>query len=169
MDVLPYVSESIVLKYRKLLLQLHRIYFTYKIPMDANRYEDGIALRYRFGVENDIHPAIISQYLDTTPCSILEMMCALAIRCEEQFMSDPDLGNRTAEWFWCMILSLGLKDMDNDKINNSHVHLAIDKFLNHKYSRNGRGGLFTIRGTEYDMRTIEIWDQLMLYLNYIDQ
>ena len=136
--------------------------------MDVNRFEDGVALRYRFGVENDINGAIIAEYLDTRPCSIFEMMCALAMRCEEQFMSDPDQGDITPKWFWGMIISLGLEDMNNNQIDFTYIHSVINRFLECKYSRNGRGGLFAIRGTKYDMRTMEIWDQLMLYLNYIE-
>ena len=41
------------LSYRKLLRELHRIEFTYIIPMDGNRAEDGVDLRYRFGYETD--------------------------------------------------------------------------------------------------------------------
>ncbi|WP_243133445.1 hypothetical protein [[Ruminococcus] torques] len=40
------------LSYRRLLKVLHKIEFTYSIPMDGNRAEDGIDLRYRFGYEN---------------------------------------------------------------------------------------------------------------------
>lgn len=38
----------------------------------------------------------------------LEMIIALAIRLEEHIMDDPDIGNRTGQWFWDMIVSLGL-------------------------------------------------------------
>ena len=40
------------LSFRKLLNHLHRIDFKYSHPMDCNRAEDGIDLRYRFGYEN---------------------------------------------------------------------------------------------------------------------
>ena len=43
---------------------------------------------------------MISAYLDNKTCSVLEMMIALAIRCEEHIMDDPDVGNRTGQWFW---------------------------------------------------------------------
>ena len=35
--------------YRKLFARLYDTEFTYTIPMDGNRAEDGIDLRYRFG------------------------------------------------------------------------------------------------------------------------
>ena len=96
------------LSYRKLLRELHRIEFTYSIPMDGNRAEDGVDLRYRFGYENGYSSSMISVYLDNRMCSVLEMMIALAIRCEEHIMDDPDIGNRTGQWFWNMIVNLGL-------------------------------------------------------------
>ena len=70
--------------YRKLLMHLHTKEFTYIIGMDSNRYEDGIELRYRFGRENSYHEAIIASCLDTRPCSVLEMLIALSIRCEDR-------------------------------------------------------------------------------------
>ena len=88
------------LSYQKLLRELHRIEFTYSIPMDGNRAEDGVDLRYRFGYENGYSSSMISVYLDNRMCSVLEMMIALAIRCEEHIMDDPDIGNRTGQWFW---------------------------------------------------------------------
>ena len=94
------------LSYQKLLRELHRIEFTYSIPMDGNRAEDGVDLRYRFGYENGYSSSMVSTYLDNRTCSVLEMMIALAIRCEEHIMDDPDIGNRTGQWFWNMIVNL---------------------------------------------------------------
>lgn len=59
--------------YRKLFSRLHDTEFTYTIPMDGNRAEDGIDLRYRFGRENAYPDAIVASLLDVVPCSILEM------------------------------------------------------------------------------------------------
>lgn len=41
------------LSYQKLLRHLHSIDFQYTLPMDGNRAEDGIDLRYRFGYEKE--------------------------------------------------------------------------------------------------------------------
>ncbi len=78
--------------YRRLFYKLHDTEFAYTIPMDGNRAEDGIDLRYRFGREQGYRDAVIANCLDIRPCSILEMMIALAIRCEEHIMEDPDIG-----------------------------------------------------------------------------
>ncbi len=73
------------LSYRRLLKVLHKIEFTYSIPMDGNRAEDGIDLRYRFGYENGYSSSMISAYLDNKTLHVLEMMIALAIRCERTY------------------------------------------------------------------------------------
>ena len=82
------------LSYQKLLRHLHNIDFQYMLPMDGNRAEDGIDLRYRFGYEKEYEGPMIASYLDNRPCSVLEMLIALAFRCEEHIMTDPDIGNR---------------------------------------------------------------------------
>ena len=86
--------------------------------MDADRAEDGINLRYRFGYENGYESAMIASYLDDRPCSVLEMMVALSMKMEEQIMDDPDIGDRTSVWFWKMIDNLGLGTMHDGIIDN---------------------------------------------------
>lgn len=158
---------SNVRDYRKLLRYLHSVDFDYILPMDGNRAEDGTDLRYRFGYENRHGPHIISCYLDDRPCSVLEMMVALAIRCEDHIMDDPDIGNRTEDWFWAMIKSLGLIHMIDSRFKKEFVEDVISRFLNREYKRNGEGGLFTVRNCNRDMRSIEIWYQMCKYLDEI--
>lgn len=153
------------LSYRKLLYLLHDTEFTYTIPMDGNRAEDGTDLRYRFGYENTYESPMIATYLDNRPCSVLEMMIALAIRCEEHIMDDPDIGNRTGQWFWNMIVNLGLGSMNDEKFNKNHAREIIQKFLNREYRQNGNGGLFTVRHCRVDLRSVEIWYQMCWYLD----
>lgn len=152
--------------YRKLLSKLHNIPFTYTIDMDGNRAADGIDLRYRFGYERNYEDYIIASFLDDKPCSVLEMIVALALRCET-IMEDPDYGDRTGEWFWGMIESLGLESMDNTSFNRDYVDDVIDIFLSRDYGRDGRGGLFTIKHPKRDLRTVEIWYQMNWYLDSI--
>lgn len=158
------------LSYRKLLYFLHDTDFTYTIPMDSNRESDGINLRYRFGEACRYEPSIIAAYLDDRPCSVLEMMIALSVRCENQIMDDPIEGNRTGEWFWNMIVSLGLGSMSDDRFEPWTVAHIVDRFLNRNYKRNGKGGLFTVEHCNQDMRTAEIWYQMCWYLDeYLDR
>lgn len=152
---------------RKIITLLHNIEFRYSIPMDANREEDGIDLRYRFITEVGIPKNYqeVYAYLDG-PCSVLEMMIALAIRCEESIMDDPDIGDRTSEWFWLMMKNLGLDYMSDRKFDRDTAEEKISIFLDRKYKRNGEGGLFVVNGRR-DLRKVEIWYQMCWYLDTI--
>jgi hypothetical protein len=153
------------LSYRKLLSTLRNIEFTYTIGRDVNRAIDGIDFRYRFGYECGYPREIIEEELDILPCSVLEMIIALAFRIVETIMDDPEYGDRTGQWFWNMIVSLGLGNMNDSRFDSGHVEDIIYRFLNHEYERNGEGGLFTVQDDLHDMRYSEIWYQAMWYLN----
>lgn len=153
--------------YRMLLDHLHNTQFTYTINMDENRVADGIDLRYRFGFEEGIQDAIIATFLDDKPCSVLEMMVALSLRCEDHIMEDHDIGDRTAQWFWSMLVSLGLETMTDLNYDPDYVDDVLERFMNREYDRNGRGGLFTVENSRRDMRSIDIWYQMCMYLGTI--
>ena len=108
---------------------------------------------------------MITEYLDG-PCSVFEMMVALAQRCEA-VMDDPKIGDRTGQWFWGMIASLGLNGMSDNHYDEKYVKDVINRFLDREYEPNGKGGLFTIRNCEHDLRDVEIWYQLCWYLDTI--
>lgn len=150
--------------YRKLLAHLHNIEFTWFIPHDDNRADDGIQLRRSFALAHE--DIALSNYI-LGPCSVLEMMVALAIRCEKTIMDDAQLGNRTGQWFWGMIHNLGLSPMTDSKFDRDFVDDVIARLLNREYEPDGRGGLFTVKHCTHDMRTVEIWCQLSWYLGSI--
>ena len=152
------------ISYRKLLMQLHDIEFVYFVHGDQNRAEDGIYLRHRFSIAENYYDAY--EYLEG-PCSVLEMMVALANRCETDIMDNTEMGDRTAQWFWDMIVNLGLGAMDDNRHDKYYVERAIEKLLNREYSPDGRGGLFTVENYARDMRDVEIWVQLLWYLDNI--
>lgn len=152
--------------YRRLLMRLYDIDFTYIIPLDGNRAEDGINLRYKFGYECHYSDPIIATYLDNRSCSVLEMLIALAFRCEDHIM-DSDVGNRTGEWFWGMINNLGLITMIDTDFDRDYVDVTIDILLSREYEGNGKGGLFTIEHPKRDLRFVEIWYQMCWYLDSV--
>lgn len=147
--------------YRKLLTFLHDEEFIYFVPYDENRAAEGMALRYRFCL---IHDCTELEWCLTGPCSVLEMMVALVIHCED-LMDDPEIGDRTGQWFWNMIANMGLGSMNDTNYDEHLVNDVVTRFLNREYEPDGRGGLFRVRGWERDMRTAEIWHQLMAYIN----
>lgn len=148
--------------FRKLLEHLHNTRFIFSIPKDENRAEDGIDLRYRF--VRIIHKENYLDYLDG-PCSVLEMMVALAIHMEEGVMDDPEYGDRTGQWFWGMVVNLGLGSMTDNRYDERYVNDILDRFLDRDYEPDGRGGLFTVKDTDVDLRSVEIWYQMCWYLD----
>ena len=144
------------ISFRRLLVYLHNREFTYTLAMDSNRAQDGIDLRERY-------------YGDPTikgPCSVLEMMVALSIRCEE-IMDNPAYGDRTTQWFWDMIINMGLGAMYDSRFDKKYVKECVDKMLNREYEPNGKGGLFYVRGCTDDLREFEIWSQMCYFLDSI--
>lgn len=148
--------------YIMLLKELFDTAFVYSLERDANRAHDGLDLRDRYSDEMCID-------LDLEgPCSVLEMMVALAIRCETDIMYSPELGDRTYIWFWCMIENLGLSDMTDNRFNRARAHAIILRFLDRKYEPDGKGGLFYVPGTN-DMQHIEIGYQMNAFLSSITE
>lgn len=153
--------------HKKLLTYLHDTEFIYSIPKDANRAEDGEDLRYRFAYEmydHDSRDYVIDCL--SRPCSMLEMMIALSIKCES-IMDDPSIGDRTGQWFWGMIVNLGLSGMYDRVFDLSRAENVIDRFLNRDYEPDGKGGLFRVRHCDHDIRDEEIWTQMLWFLDSI--
>jgi len=151
--------------YTKLLMHLHNTKFKYLIPRDRNRAERGINLRYNFAIDQgyeDNYEIVLADL--NGRCSVLEMLVALAMQCEE-LMDDPRYGDRTGQWFWGMITNLGLGGIRDDNYDKDYVTDVITKFLNRDYEPDGKGGLFTIRNCDEDLRDVEIWTQLCWYLD----
>ena len=140
------------------------------IPNDENRAIDGMALRQRFSEEAGYNTYDV---LDG-PCSVLEMLFALAERIDA-IMADIGNENRTTKWFWELLENLGLDMFRDDVFYDLNGTVAIDKILNiflgRTYKRNGRGGLFPLIDPDKDQRKVEIWYQMNQYLieNYYSE
>ena len=80
-------------------------------------------------------------------------------------MEDPEIGNRTGEWFFVMIDSLGLGGMDDAYFDEGRAREILSRFLNRDYAPDGRGGLFTLPDAPRDLRQVDIWYQMMWYLS----
>nr|DAG44149.1 MAG TPA: hypothetical protein [Caudoviricetes sp.] len=150
--------------YGVLLRYMYNMEFEYIMPLDENRAYDGLNLRYLFSLEAPFDYNGILDTLDK-PCSILEMIIGLAHRIETDITCEPDGVDRTSEWFWQMISSLGLENMTDFDFNSDKVIDILRCFLNRRYAKNGRGGLFTVNNYDGDMRGIEIWYQANIWLN----
>ena len=149
------------ISYIQLFSLLHDIEFIFSIENDINRAMDGVDLRYRYSLEVD--DTAIMKILEDTPCSVLEMMVALAIRFEETIMDNTYYGDRTSQWFWSMMHTLGIDYMYDGRFNEQIATDVIFRFLHREYEPDGQGGLFYIRDCRDDLREEEIWTQLCCY------
>lgn len=164
------VGHPDIHSYYKLFSYLHSTPFRYSLALDANRESDGVDLRNRFGWDVGYDRETIEDCLfDDQSCSVLEMMIALSIRCEENIMSDPYYGDRTSKWFWGMIKNLKLASMNNANFDIEYVENIISNLLDRNYSPTGIGGLFTVKNRSEDLRETEIWYQMCWYLNNLSR
>ena len=99
--------------------------------------------------------------------TMLEVMVALALRCEENIMHDIDLGDRSFEWFYGMLCSSGLNVCYDEQFDKNEAGNIVARILERKYARNGKGGLFTLSNPPKDLRKVEIWYQLLWYLDEV--
>lgn len=148
------------ISFRKLLSHLHNREFVWSMDEDLSRAKDGIDLRHRYAYSELNNPALAKEIEGR--CSMLEMMVALAIK-TENFMNDVEYGDRTGQWLWGMINTLGLGYMHDDEFDKKKADYIIDRFLDRDYSIDGKGGLFRIPNFDGDLRRMNIWNQMCAY------
>ena len=156
--------------YGRLMEFLHSIPFhsTVQIPLDENRGADGKDLRLRFAdASHEYNYSHVYIYLMDYEPTMLEVMAALAIRCEENIMRDNDVGDRSYEWFYGMLCSSGLDACYDENFDENTAREIVNRILERKYSRDGKGGLFTLSNPPKDLRKVEIWYQLLWYLDEV--
>lgn len=149
-------------RFNNLFMHLYSCDFIWprKILGDSNRAADGIQLRKDLGFYD---------ILQDKPCSILEMLIALSLRMENDIMHNPELGDRTGQWFWTMIANIGLGSQNDLNYDPAYVDSCIDIFVRRQYDADGsNGGLFILQNPRRDLREVEIWYQAMWYLSELD-
>lgn len=152
-----YGSET----YNNLFMHLYSCDFTWprSVPRDENRAEDGIRLRREMG---------FGEILQDKPCSILEMLIALAIRIEECYMHDREKGDRTSQWFWEMLVNMGVGAQSDRNYDPAYVNSCIERFIRREYDADGgNGGIFVLENPREDLRNVDIWYQAMWYVTEI--
>ena len=149
--------------YGVLLRSLYETPFRVMLLMDENRVGDGLGMRARFAYFYNLHPDERDILKQCRPCSVLEIMIGLALRFEEEYMTQYSTEDPIGAWFWPMINSLGLINYDDQHFDRPGYNRIIETFLNRTYSPDGRGSMFYIPGNMTDMRQIEIWQQMMMF------
>lgn len=155
------------------ILNIHEFTYPRKQHMDVNRVVDAMDMRHTFLNEyfkDHYHNCVESPFKGIKP-SLLEVMVALARRCETDIMYDAEMGDRTGKWFWMMIENIGWLDFDDETILNHSESTAllnnqIDILLNRKYRYSGDGGgLWPLKNPDKDQREVDIWSQMTRFLS----
>lgn len=143
----------------KLLRQLFTKEFVWITPNDDNRIVDGTDLRYEF--VNYSQLAQVDAAWMYEGCSVLEMIVALSRRLAFEGDGQP------RDWFWVLMKNLGLDEFTDANYDGfiSDIDAILERLIWRQYHPDGRGGLFPITNPAVDLRQVEIWYQMSMYLH----
>ena len=150
--------------YRPVYDELYFIDFrwTKKFPDDENRAADGVWLRRVFAEENGIEVSDLG--IDWKPCSVLEMLVAIARRIEYEILAWPGQEN-VPKWFWMFMENLSIAPDSNRISDLNYVDSQVENWLDRHINRDGSGGIFVTHIREIDMRKLSMWSQMNAVLN----
>lgn len=122
---------------------------------DDPRVRGGATLRVSFMGGGEI---------DLKSVSVLEVLIALAKRIDTEYIGIP--GESHPEIIFTEFLNnLGLLRYTNNNYNELEVQNIILKFVKRTYSYNGVGGIFPLKKSPIDQRTLPLWRQMTMYLS----
>ena len=131
---------------------------------EENRLEDGFRLVEEFAASKEGQKFSVIPF--DRPVSILEVLIILAKDIENEVMHDPDIGDRSALWFWIMFRNIGLGQCVDERYSEAYAKSLLDIFINRFYRPDGsNGGAFPCPGEHCDMRKLDLWAQATTYLN----
>lgn len=143
-------------EYEKLLELLYSEFFYSLIPNDDNRGLDGLNLRGLFEIETN---ELLDEEDMHYPCTLLEMLIALSERMAfVVFDPGKDDEPNSVSCFWQLLSNLKLKPSSNRNVERIYI------FLEREYTSSGKGGLFPLKSAKKDQRNVEIWYQMMAYI-----
>lgn len=145
--------------YWQLAKQLYTTSFSWSVPNDDNRCEDGLELRHEWIEDNNIEDADRSWLL--LDCSFLEMLIALSRRLAFESEGEP------GEWFWKLMQNLDFRGYTDAVWSTSierQVSRTLERVVYRKYEPDGAGGLFPLRHPRRDQRQVELWYQMAQYV-----
>lgn len=141
-------------KYQKILKALYNIDFTYVIERDDNRESDGLDLRREFKIPKEFISLRLA--FENQTCSVLEMLIGLAFRIDREFLDDVDAGGFLIEM---------VNNLFSNRGKVMFYREIVDKWLERDFLPDGDGSPFPVKHDPRDQRELEIWDQVMSYIN----
>lgn len=169
------VDPNGVAKITKLCYLLYSRRFTWFIPNDDNRCQDGIELRETFLDQNpkdrDYNTDATDLFMQRE-CSVLEVLVGIAKRIDF-IMYDQNQEELTAKWFAMMVTNLGLQIYTDEKYNSyalpseveAQINEVVYNWLERRYDDLGTGSIFPLKkAPRLTMRRTEIWMQMQAYI-----
>ena len=148
-------------EYSELLLYLFRTEFFWVVPKDIIMAKNGIHLRYDFLEKNYID--VGDAWLDD-PCSVLEMLVAMAQRVRFDIM--PDFDYEVDYWFWKFLDNLEVLKYDNRHYSEIEVDFIVQKFLKREYFTGGKFCMFFTKKHQIGvLKRTELWYQMHFWLD----
>ena len=138
-----------------LIRYLYEHPYRWQFTLDENRAAGGVNLRSRYAYEFGVNV----QDVGRGPCSILEMLIALADRMTEILTMD------IFDWFWDLIRNLGLDKFDDCHFDERGVNYILNEWLDRHYDRFGNGSLFPLREYPGDCRNLDTWGQMNAWIS----
>ena len=151
--------------YETLLDRLFKAPFNVRLTheRDDNRMEDALYLRAVY--EDELGTLT---YMPPGMPSVLEGLIGIAMRLDETAYVDSPGGYGTEYWFWVLIENLeldGYVDTDRWSTMVTEIDSIIYSAVYRMYDSSGYGGFFPLSTPAEDQRQIEIWYQMMAWLN----
>ena len=142
--------------YSKLVSFLFDTEFFWEVALDRNRAGDGKELRFDWVMWSDYHDD--DSWVDT-PCSVLEMLIALARRIRVDIMPDYDI--ELADWFWKIISNMGLDRYDNSHFNSDEI---CEKLCYFSEKKQHKMLIFNTKTEKSELESMDIWNQMQRWL-----
>lgn len=169
---LMYIDDYNGNTYYDLAHVLHKIEFYSVIPLDENRAKDGLRLRdtWLLALRDEAEELGLGcpnygQDFFKEPCSVFEMLVALAVRLESDIMQDDSIGPRAHLWFWAMLHNIGLDEFhDYASFTLDDVTYRVNIVLDRVYNPDGSGGLFPLKEPTSNQMFVDIWWQGQAWL-----
>lgn len=152
--------------YRILFRVLFETEFYWTLERDSNRAGDAYAMREAFIKER------LPEFADMSynelgmdgPITFLEMVIALCQRVERDITYNQ---YSARDLFWSIMANLKLIWFFDGNIADEDVNYtkgALTTVMDREYGRNGDGGMFPLKSSAKDQRTVEIWYQANAWL-----
>lgn len=140
--------------HESLIRYLYEQPYRWQFTLDENRAAGGINLRRTFAYENGVELKDVG----FGPCSVLEMLIALAGRMTDMLTMD------IFDWFWSLISNLKLDRFDDGHFDERGISYILNVWLDRKYDERGNGSLFPLRGYSGDCKNLDIWTQMNIWI-----